>query len=559
MRFSSRLLPAVLFAAACGDSVPPPVAELQPPLARLVSPASQCNPDLAKVISDEIKMLYRFNADRSEASRLFGDVTKNCDLTNPTKLHAAGAATMRYESFFLSVWRAGGLTGTASTWAQHLNRLNLYAFGRVYGPNGLGIVASVFGPYGAIGVCGSAGCELRDAAGLFAFRVNEGTIGAPDTRFDQYLFAFAPVPNGNCASENLDFLGPCHDGSVNPWTTFPSPYVTYASCTAGDETMSVGRNFAHAIPTPPTPDNPSFVIVAPPAATPLELDCPSSVPPDLGAYAYGTTRSQAMLASARRGARWIGSVAEAALLPAPLHAWHVFGGSDFASFGDESSGLVPIGVVDPLIFLGNFTDDVIGTTPNPIAEKGTWTAYVTPPGSIAVQTSLGDLDDTLVVLSQGGGACNQCGGLQLTGTVHGPPPVHGTYSISWRSVQANPTLKEAPFIGRSSTLEPLFTVSYKSQMASGILTFTYRSNGVLTTQTVGSWTRYVSQKFELIVDVDAQTVSLSIDDVLVASGTFQSASATDLKQLAAEFSGIDAGTIGWDDVRIVRLPDPLSP
>jgi hypothetical protein len=555
-------LSALMVGAACSDNVPAPsdpqAIHVQP-LNNIFSPASQCSNDLAKTIAGEIKDLYRRNTDRTEASKQLQDLMSVCELSDPVQLHRAGVHAVNYVEFFLTRWRAGALNLGAPAWALHVNEILLLAFGRVYGPPNQGIAASSFGTYGTIGVCGPAGCLLTTPAGLFALRVNVGTLGAPDTEFEEYIFAIAPVSNGNCESENLDFHGPCHDATVNPYTTFPAPYITYASCTADAEGSFPAADFVHARPTRDPNDNASFVKIPPEATNPLVLQCPSLVPSDLGGFAFGMSRSQSLWAWARNSSRTVGARALAFLMPAPAYAWHVFPGSNDFDLGSAESGSnLPIGVVDPQIFLGNFTNDVVGQQPDPSAEKGTWTSFTTNPGSITVQASLGDMNDTAAVLSQGGGACVQCGGLQLTGTVAGTPPIHGKYSVSWRSLQSNPTLKEAPFVIRSSNNERIAVLSYKAQMQNSILTFTYSVNGVLTTTQVGTWDRDVSQLFEIIVDLDTKTVELRIDNVLVASGGFISALATDLKQVAAEFTGIDAGVIAWDDVQIKRLPDAID-
>jgi hypothetical protein len=383
--------------------------------------------------------------------------------------------------------------------------------------------------------------------------VNAGTIGT-NTSFSQYLFTFAPVANSNCQHETLDFHGPCHDVAVNPFTTFPSPYVTVSACTADPEaTGSLAHEFNLALPTPDHTDNASFVTLPPAAALALSVTC-DGVQPDFSSIpgAISSLDTRGVFAMLRDGMKQVGNRAVGFLSPTPAYAIHVFG-SDISAFCDPDEGCAPVGNVDPLTFLGNFTGDPFGLPPDTQAEKGTWTSSATPPGSITVQQSLGNLTDRVVVLSQGGGACTNCGGLQLTGTVAtanpGVYPANGTLQVVWSSLEDSPTLKLAPFVLRGSDGKKIAVLSYSQVQNAQLLTFTSAAGAV----TVGNWVRDVAQTFTITVDLTNKIVTLTgTGGVTTTSGGFIEA-ATDLKQWAAEFTGIDAGVIAVDNVSITRL------
>lgn len=548
------LVASLVVAAACDNNTKAPVApDVGPAAFNIINVAAKCSNSQKSLISSEIRSLYSSNADKNEASKRLQAITGNCVLTDPTKLHQAGADDIAYVAFFLAKVAVPGSVGLTSTeWAQHINDVMLYAFGKVYGPGSGGVAASSFGQYGAIGVCGSAGCTLTDGQSLFTLRVNLNTIGSPGTEFNQYLFTIAPVANSQCQHESLDFHGPCHDVAVNPFTTFPAPYVTLGACTHDNEAAFTSGEFNLALPTRAA-DNPAFVTLPPTASTHLATFCNPSVPADLGAFAAASSGTHSILASIGDGMRKAGAKAIEFLSPKSAYAIHVFG-SDVSAFCDPDAGCAPVGNVDPLVFLGNFT-----TTPpfGPFpatapAEKGTWTSSVTPPGSITVQQALGNLTQRVVVLSQGGGACTNCGGLNLTGTVTtatpGLYPSNGTYEVTWSSLEDSPTLKLAPFVLRGSDGKKIAVLSYSQVQNSQLLTFTSAAGAV----TVGSWVRDVAQTFTITVDLTAKTVKLTGSGLTTTSGGFIEA-ATDLKQWAAEFTGIDAGVIAVDNVSITRL------
>ena len=98
----------------------------------------------------------------------------------------------------------------------------------------------------------------------------------------------------------------------------------------------------------------------------------------------------------------------------------LFYGDYFARKG-KRSGAWAMGYRGHETFTGNTVNAFPGTP-----EAGFWTDTIQPPGTILVQPSLGDLADTLVVLSQAGGNCANCGSLELRATAQDRPSRCGT-------------------------------------------------------------------------------------------------------------------------------------
>ena len=220
--------------------------------------------------------------------------------------------------------------------------------------------------------------------------------------------------------------------------------------------------------------------------------------------------------------------------------------------------------VDLNLFKATFTDVAIGSAPDSgelaSPDKGYWTrVFSTSPGSIKVQSSLADLITRPVVLDQGGGACaSNCGGLDLWAQIEtddGSRAVSdGQYLISWTSVQDQPAPKAAPFVARSKDGLEIARVSYSKENGGTRI----RYNGAIVQG--ANWVRGNYQSFSLLVDFDARTTTLTVKNSLgatLATSTknFVNDDAADLSQFRAEFSNIDSGVVGWDNILIERLPD----
>jgi len=183
----------------------------------------------------------------------------------------------------------------------------------------------------------------------------------------------------------------------------------------------------------------------------------------------------------------------------------------------------------------------------------------TGPGYIQVQSGLGDLTGSVVALSQGQGACQNCPTFQLLGTRVNSTQTEtvGTYEVTWQSVQTKPNVKEAPFVVLNDAGAEIARLSYVSESNHNIIRF----NG----DSVGTWVQNTHQDFKITVNLTAQapavsnSVSLSINGTPVV--TNQAApNATTLKQIGYRLMGIDAGIIGADNFRVIRLSDgPPNP
>ncbi len=222
--------------------------------------------------------------------------------------------------------------------------------------------------------------------------------------------------------------------------------------------------------------------------------------------------------------------------------------------GGIGSTLSPFGVVESVIF-GTGFNAPHGVGSAPVATEGnfTFTQTVTSPGSILVQNGLGDLTGPLAVLSQGGGACAACGGLELRTffySASGTPADDGVYAVSWKSVNSSPGVKGAPFVLRDNAAREIARLSYRTIPGGNQLVY----NDVV----VGSWARNVAQSFTINVNLNNKTTTLSIGGVPVAVATgiaFVNPAAANLYTLAAEFNGIDSGVMGWDDIAVQRVSD----
>jgi hypothetical protein len=218
--------------------------------------------------------------------------------------------------------------------------------------------------------------------------------------------------------------------------------------------------------------------------------------------------------------------------------------------GGLGGGLSPFGGVDLAIFSSSLSGQVIGSPPT--AEAGDFDMVVNPPGSITVQGSLGNFQDTIIVLNHhGGGECAPCQGVSLKAnffSASGTNALDGKYMVSWISVQENAGIKSAPFVIRGSDGREIARVRYS--FFAGQRRINYNNDIV-----VGSWQRQVAQKFEVLVDLDAKTTSLAIDGVTVISNVPFVTPAENLASIAAEFIGPNSGIMGWAEIAVIRLED----
>ena len=222
--------------------------------------------------------------------------------------------------------------------------------------------------------------------------------------------------------------------------------------------------------------------------------------------------------------------------------------------GGIGSLLSPFGVVEASIFSTQFNSPhSVGSAPALTEGNFSFSSSATAPGSILVQNALGNLTGPLVVLSQGGGACSSCGGLELTLHLYsasGTPADDGVYEFNWKSVQTSPGVKGAPFVIRDGDSAVVATVAYVTNQSTNKILF----NG----DSVGTWTRNEYQSFKLVADLDTNVTSLYINGTLVASGAAFIGGGDSIRYFSAEFSGIDSGVMGWDDISVQRMSDQPS-
>ena len=238
--------------------------------------------------------------------------------------------------------------------------------------------------------------------------------------------------------------------------------------------------------------------------------------------------------------------------------------------GGLAPGFSTFGPVERNLFKATFATVSLGATPAvgalPSPDKGYWTSvFSTSPGSITVQSASGNLIAKPVVLNQGGGACvNNCGGLELFGQIATSDTSRkisgGKISVSWESVQNQPAPKGAPFVLRAKDGKEIARVSYSKENGGTRI----RYNGKVVQN--ASWVVGQAQRFTLIVDFATKKTTLTITsnpfgvatNLTPAAESFVNSGAADLSRIQAEFSGIDSGIVGWDNIIIEKLPDTTS-
>ena len=338
--------------------------------------------------------------------------------------------------------------------------------------------------------------------------------------------------NGTCLTGNVVQKGPCFDFSANPnLSPAFSPASLIGICqpvTASQTPGGIAPGFGHQV-------GGATVVLATTLYPTFCVDAVADL--NTGSWHGGLKGIVTRLAFLTRHA----------LTPEPLYASH-------GGLGGTVRVISPFAAVDRMIFKSTFTADAVNTVPGLVPgspEAGTWSTVIQPPGSILVQQSLGNLLDKPVVLSQAGGNCTNCGSLELKGTVmstNNPGDDTGTYWVDWDSLQDGPTVKAAPFVLRSDTGVEIARVTYKTKSNVNGL---FYNNGATA---IGNWAQHVNQHFEIIVNFNDRTTTLLIGGTQVATGTISTQAHT-IGQLAAEFSGIDSGTMGWDNITIERQVD----
>ena len=211
---------------------------------------------------------------------------------------------------------------------------------------------------------------------------------------------------------------------------------------------------------------------------------------------------------------------------------------------------MPTGVASPggLIFHAHFDSDTPGAPPDtslPGPPAGDSIILSEPAGYIMVQSSIGDLTNQPVEVVATGGI----GSVKMYGTVAGTPPSSGIWYASWRGLVqsgSGPSIF-GPMVFRDSSSLILAAVAYRED---GKIDF----NDLFAGSGIGvSYTPDISQFFELTIDLDSKTTSLSIDGVPVAlcqNMNYYEAGAADLAHMNFEVGYTTYQAYALDDMRI---------
>jgi hypothetical protein len=229
-----------------------------------------------------------------------------------------------------------------------------------------------------------------------------------------------------------------------------------------------------------------------------------------------------------------------------------------AHSGEGGSGgfLSSFAVVDRKIFRATFTKDVVNTPPNDSALlAGTgWTIKFKAPGTILVQSAIGDLTGKPVVLAQAGGNCTNCDSLKLVGNGRTDGLIEDStvYDVQWSSLQDASNTKGAPFLIMDSDGKEIARLTYVTKANTNSLYY----NGTGPANFVGNWIQHQQQTFSIEVDFIRRKTALKIGGTTVASNKdFVNNTAKNLAKVGAVFTGIDSGVMGWDDITIIRRND----
>ena len=532
MRFSNvaALVVATAFAFACTDR---PAATATGPGASLrltTLTGGPCNQTDDNTIRAQQVALFSAEALTTAKSR-WERVEAACSPTNPD---AANAALLFYVQFTLSAYPNNILTPNTGTkedaLQDHWN--TIFPWVGYPAPNLPTGTNGPFGPEGALGVISRTGGDREIAAANAALRLAEQSL-AGDRRW--HLFAIYPLSTGCLTATNLAQGGPCFEfaafPAVNPvW----NPLIKVGVCQplhANDPLPGNIPALGHLLANGKTEIAGSLH---------YPLFCQDLADANTGSWTGGFGSVMTRLA-------WMG---RRALNPNVAYAGH-------GGLGGLGGGISPFSLVDLMVFHATFSTppNVIGQQPT-TPEVGTFQPITaTAPGSILVQNSLGQYTGPLAVLMQAGGNCANCGGLLLQGNLFsasGSPAADGVYQATWTSLQDKPSLKEAPFILRDDNVpaREIARLSYKTISSKNRLYY----NGVAIAGV--TWTQHAPQNFKIQVDLNTKKTSLWIGSTQYRSNVaFYNTSAANFAQIAADFTGIDSGTMGWDEVTVVRLAD----
>ena len=501
-------LAAVLVFAACSTDEPSqvPLAPTKP----LLAAGDQCAGSQASLIAKEQKALFS-GAALNDLQAQFAVIKSLCP--------NASAQLMTYLESVIGYSGAPTNAARAQGLVNHFGSVTLYVTSTA-----LVRPAVVFQNTGGAAVL-SPGESMTTWDALARLAIDGGTTPA-----GPHLFTFEPRPTSECdGATSLRLTGGCYQ--VHDYPDETATYTPPATLTLCMRHNAGPTGIAHQKGVFGTEVLPEVSLVYACANTHAAID--SWLGREAGPLGRAVARAYDYLA------------------PRPLFA------DDAGESGSIGSFSLVGGILN-VVFEDDFTE--IASPPD---VGDSWLVQATHPGYIQVQNGLGDMTGSVVVLSQGQGACTNCPVFQLLGTRVNSSQTEtvGTYEVSWRSVQDKPSVKEAPFVVLNNAGAEIARLSYVTESSNNILRFT--AGGVSTD--VGNWVRDVSQSFKITVNLTtlnpatSNRVSLEINGSPVATNPNAIANATTLKQIGYVLTGIDAGIIGADDFRVIRLPDIPPP
>lgn len=491
-----------------------------------------CDGTLERTITRQISDLF----DRPEldsANSLWGVVSNNCASDSVV----AREAMLTYVQFTIDMFKAEQIvapdTGTVEgALLAHWNLTFPYV-----GYTAPGLPVSVLGPLGAAGVITQTTVDRELRAAEAAITVPHQLVTG-DQR--GHLFTINPTSPIDCLGDiNLDQYGPCYN-----FHSFPTVNPLFDSAVKVGVCQPIDENDVLPLERAALGHRPSnssaFVEIPPQTSYPTFCSHLDEIV-DAGSWnggIKGIAKKLVYLANRTFGVK-------------PVYAVH-------GGLGGLGTGISPFGGVDRTVLFAPQHDEVLGQFPA-LPEIGTWTSDVKAPGSITTAASLGQLNDTVIVLAQAGGNCTRCKGLLLQAnladsTTAQTGATYGRYEVGWTSVQASSNIKNAPFVIRQANNQNIATLAYSTESSVNRL----RYNGI----DVGPWVQNVPQTFVIEVNLNnPRSTKLFIDNVQITTGALPNGTypfqnnVTSMKQLAAAFSGIDSGTMGWAKLFVRRLTD----
>jgi hypothetical protein len=489
----------------------------------------QCDAARLRAIGDEQKAQWA-NPYLAQATALFDLVSANCSNT-------AGKSYMLDYIQWTIDNRTNRKSGTTNgQLISHWNTVFPYV-GYTGADQPLNVPDSVFTVGAAKVIDGGQTGELTAPNAALTFYA-QSTGG--DLR--DHLFVIYPIPANCLTGSNLQQFGPCFRFDAYPHQTAVwNPKAKMGICEIHDPLDQIQNHIsspalAHLDPIAKVTDSVGSHYPA------YCLDDVASIP--RGSWHNGFGAAVTRLA-------WM---AKRAVTPQSAYAGH-------GGLGGLGGGFSPIGAVDLEVFHADFENNAVGAAPS-APETGSWQIVtLTPPGTITVQNSLGQQNSKLVVLQQSGGNCKNCGGLYLRGNFEsaGSQATAGTYDAEFDALQSQSNMKEAVFALRDNNDVNIATITFAVRNNTNLILYNDKKGSPQ--QLLGNWVQNVPVHFRVRVSLggintgDAQSTEVWVNEVSKFAGVPFLANAANFSRIAADFRGIDSGTMGWDNIIVTRLSD----